>query len=141
MTQADGPVAGKGAKVTFDGTFIDGMTEWKIDPKTDKKDITVMRTGNNAAWRKYLATLKDATISITLAFADLTDPGQKKLWDNLMLDGGVKEIKLYEDATHYIFCDAFVETFPVGSKVDDVEGTGTSITLQISDDDGVQLPA
>lgn len=140
MTQADGPVPGKHMKVTFDGTFIDGVTEWKIEPKTDKKEVTVSKTGNNTEWKKYLATLKDATITLTLAFTKLTDPGQKKIWDNLMQDGGVKEVQLFEDASHYMFCDAFVENFPVGSKVDDVEGTATSISLQVSDDDGVQLP-
>ena len=126
--------------MTFASNFVDGVTEWSIDPKTDKKDVTAMRTGNNAEWRKYLATLKDATITLNLAFTDLTDTGQKDMWDNLMNNEGVVEVKLYEDSTHYIFCDAFVESFPVGSKVDDVEGTGTTVTLQVSDDDGVQLP-
>lgn len=140
MTQADGPVPGKGAKVLFGGDFVDGVTEWSIDPKTDKKEITAMRTGNNTAWRKYLATLKDATITIKVAFADLTDPGQKSLWDNMMNDEGNVEIKLYEDATHYFFCDAFVTDFPLAAKVDDVEGTGTTIKLQVNDDDGIQLP-
>ena len=118
MTQADGPVPGKGAKVLFGGDFVDGVTEWSIDQKTDKKEITAMRTGNNTAWRKYLATLKDATITIKVAFADLTDAGQKALWDNMMNDQGNVEIKLYDDATHYFFCDAFVTYFPIGSKVE-----------------------
>lgn len=139
MTQADGPVPGKGAKVTFGGNFVDGVTEWGFDPKTDKKEVTAMRTGNNAAWRKWLATLKDATITIKVSFVDLTDTGQKDLWDNLMNGEAAAEIKLYEDATHYFFCDAFVTDFPVGSKLDDIEGTGTTIKLQVNDDDGIQL--
>ena len=140
-SQPDGPLAGKKLKVKFDGTFVDGVTEWKIDPKTDKKEKTCGKASGAAEWKKYMATLKDSTITLNIAEKDLSDPGQKKLWDNLMLDGGVKEIQLYEDDTHYCFIDAFVESFPMGAKVDDVQGSGTTITLQCSDDDGIQFPA
>lgn len=140
-SQSDGPLAGKSLKVKFDGTFVDGVIEWKIDPKTDKKEITCGKATGSVQWKKYMATLKDCTITVNISEKDLSDPGQKKLWDNLMLDGGVKELRLYEDDTHYCFIDAFVETFPVGAKIDDIQGSGTTITLQASDDDGVQFPA
>ena len=139
-TQLAGPVPGTTMKVTFDGTFVDGVTEWKVDPKADKKDITCSKTSNDAKWKNYLATLIDAGITLNLAFKNLADPGQKKLWDDLVLGSGKKEIRLYEDATHYCFCDAFVEAFPIAAKIDDAQGSGTTVTLQIQDPDGVQFP-
>jgi hypothetical protein len=139
-TQPEGPLPGKSLKVKFDGTFVDGVNEWKIDPKTDKKEITCGKATGSAQWKKYMATLKDATVTINVTEKDLSDPGQKKLMDNLLLDGGVKEIQLYEDDDHWCFCDAFVEAFPIGAKIDDVQGAGTTITLQVSDDDGIQFP-
>jgi hypothetical protein len=36
--------------------------------------------------------------------------------------------------------DAFVDSFPMNAKIDDIEGSGTTITLQVSDADGVQYP-
>jgi len=131
-TFQDGPLAGVQGHVKFDGTDVGGVIEWKIDPKIDKKDITAFGTGATAvAWKSYLATLRDATITLTLAYLDMTDAGQQKLWDRMM-DGVAKEIKMYFDQKHYCSCTAWVETFPVGAKVDDVEGTGTNITLQLT---------
>jgi hypothetical protein len=127
----DGPVSGAYAHVTFDGTDVGGVNEWRIEPKADKKDITAFGSGSSAvAWRKYLATIKDATVTLTLAYLDLTDSGQNKLWSNL--GGEAKTLKLYFDATNYVQVDAWVESFPIGSKVDDVEGAGTTVTLQIA---------
>ena len=139
-TQLVGPVPGTTMKVTFDGTFVDGAIEWKVDPKADKKDVTTSKTSNDAKWKAYLATLIDAGITLTLAYKNLGDPGQKKLWDDLALGSGVKEIRFYEDSTHYCFCDAFVEAFPLSAKIDDAQGAGSTVTLQILDKDGIQFP-
>ena len=146
-----GPVGGMGLKVSFPtyltpfaASYVSGVKEWSINPKTDKKEITAALASGAVAWKKYLSTLKDATISVVLAYMDLTDQGQRNLWDNLMLGlsavgGGAVEIKLYEDATHGYYCDAFVESFPMSSKIDDAEGSGTTVTLQVSDVDGIQI--
>ena len=137
-TQIEGPVPGKTMKVTFDGTFVDGVVEWNIDPKADKVDITCAKSTNDVKYKSYLATLVDAPIQLKLAYRNLADAGQKKLWDGL--GGAKKELRLYEDATHYCFCDAYVESFPLGAKVDDAQGNGITINLQIQDPDGVQFP-
>lgn len=50
-TQIEGPVPGKTMKVTFDGTFVDGVVEWNIDPKADKVDITAAGYTDLRAYR------------------------------------------------------------------------------------------
>lgn len=138
MAQADGPLPGRNLYVTFDGVFIDGVDGWDIDLKSEKKDITAAKNGGGVAWRKYMGTLMDAQITLSLKFLDLSDPGQLKLWQNLTGGQTPKELRLYEDATHGFFCDAYVEAFPIGSKLDDIEGAGKTVTFQIQDENGIQ---
>lgn len=140
-SQLTGPKEGKYLKVKFNGQFVNGVTGYNPQPKADKKEVTcaLNALSGAVAWKRWMSTLKDATITLTLAFLDLSDVGQKALWDNL---GGVAaELRLYEDDTHYMFVDAFVDSFPIGAKIDDIEGTATSVTLQINDPDGIQFPS
>jgi hypothetical protein len=141
MAQADGPLSGAALKVYFDSNFIGGVRAWKIDPKVDKKDITAAKASGAVQYKAYLATLKDCTITVELSYVDLVDAGQLDVWNNFQNNEGKKELKLYEDDTHYFFCDAWCESFPISSKVDDVEGAGITITFQMQDEDGLQLPA
>ncbi len=141
-TQLVGPKEGAYLKVKFNDHFVDGVTQFAIAPKSDKKEITsaliTIDPGGAVAWKKWMSTLKDATVTLTLAFKDLSDAGQAALWAKL--GGTVAELRLYEDDSHYCFMDAFVDSFPMNAKIDDIEGSGTTITLQVSDADGVQYP-
>ncbi len=130
MTLMDGPLSGRGGRVEFNSQNVGGVSEWKIDPKIDKKDITAFASSGTVDWKAYMATIKDATITLTLAYLDLADAGQAALW--AAFGGTPQTLKLYFNATNYCQCSAWVDSFPLGAKVDDVEGAGTSVTLQIA---------
>ena len=122
-------------------TFITGVDGWNFDNKVDSKDITAALTGNNALWRQYTTTLRDASGSITFKFLDLTDPGQLALWTAFNATGAtaVVELKLYQDATHYLFADCIITSYPISAKLDDIQGQGMTVSVQLQDDDGLQL--
>ena len=134
-------LSGQTLKVTIDDIFIDGVDGWSFDNKVDSKDITCALTGNNAAWKKYLTTLRDASGSITFKFLDLTDPGQLALFAAFNESGvdAVVELKFYQDASHYLFADCVITAFPISAKLDGIQGEGMTVTVQLSDDDGLQL--
>ena len=134
-------MSGQTLKVTIDGVFIDGVDGWDFDNKVDSKDITCALTTNNALWRKYLTTLRDATGNISLKFLDLTDPGQLAIWTAFNASGAasVVELRFYQDATHYLFADCIITSFPISAQLDGVQGEGMTIGVQLQDDDGLQL--
>lgn len=131
-------LSGQTLKVTVGGTFIDGVDGWDFDNKVDSKDITCALTGNNAVWRQYMTTLRDASGSITFKFLDLTDAGQLALW-TAFGTGSVVTLNFYQDSTHYLFADCIITSFPISAKLDAVQGEGMTISVQIQDADGLQL--
>ncbi|MHC1687966.1 MAG: hypothetical protein AB9879_09705 [Methanothrix sp.] len=139
--QIEGPVQGAYLKVKFNGVFIAGVKSVKKDPKIDKKDITAAKNtlGGKVTYKSYAPTLIDNSITLNLAYRNLADPGQKALYDNL--GGEAAELRVYEDDTHYWFCDCWVESFPDEIAVDGIQGEGVSIGLQMQDADGIQYPA
>lgn len=136
--QIEGPVQGAYLKVKFDGTFVAGVKSVKKDPKIDKKDITCAKETGKVTYKSFAPTLIESGITIVLAYRDLSDPGQKKLFDNF--GGAAKELRVYEDDTHYWFCDAWVESFPDEIAVDGIQGEGVSVGMQMQDEDGIQYP-
>jgi hypothetical protein len=143
---ATGPLSGQTLKVTFkpqggEETFIGGVDGWNFGNTIDSKDVTSALTGNDAAWKKYLPTLRDAKGAITLKFMDLTDTGQYALWEAFNESGldAVGEFKFYQDSTHYLFADGFVSSFPLSARLDGIQGEGITIDIQLYDDDGLQL--
>lgn len=120
-------------------TFIDGVDGWSFDNKIDSKDITVAKTTNDTLWRQYIATLRDAQGTISFKFLDLTDPGQLALWTLFNAANVNAEIRFYQDSTHYLFADCICTSFPISAKLDDVQGAGMSVSVQIQDLDGLQL--
>ena len=131
-------LSGQSMKVTIDDTFIDGVDGWSFDNKVESKDITAALTGNNAVWRQYMTTLRDANGTITFKFIDLTDAGQLAMWTKFN-SGAAAEIKFYQDASHYLYADCIITSFPMNAKLDAIQGEGVSISVQLQDDDGLQL--
>ena len=119
-------------------TFIGGVDGWNFDNKVDSKDITCALTGNNAVWKQYMTTLRDASGTVTFKFLDLTDPGQLALW-NAFNAGTLVELKFYQDSSHYVFADCVITSYPLSAKLDAIQGEGMSVNVQLQDDDGLQL--
>jgi len=121
------PVVGKVGKVTYGAspTFVQGVNEWKVNPKGSTVDITEFLTGNDAAWKAYLATLKEWEGSIELAYVDLTDTnGQYAMW--LALGGAAANIRLYMTATKYLLGTIIITGFPISAAVSGVESGSIS---------------
>lgn len=131
-------LSGQTLKVTVNGTFIDGVDGWDFDNKVDSKDITCALTGNNAVWRQYMTTLRDAKGSITFKFVDLTDAGQLALWTAFNAGSSVA-LAFYQDSTHYLFADCIITSFPISAKLDAIQGEGMTVGVQLQDADGLQL--
>jgi hypothetical protein len=126
-------LAGKGGAVTFKGSgshvFVVGVKAWKIDLKADTGETTEMATGNDLAWRTYLATLKGWTGSIDLAYVDMTDTnGQKMLFDKL---GDIAYEAVFDlDSSHELTGDIIITGFPIECAIDGIEGAGVSVSFQ-----------
>jgi hypothetical protein len=125
--------------------LIGGVDGWSFDNKVDSKDITCasMDLDVPVVWKSYLATLRDASGTITLKYLDFTDPGQWDMWELFLGTNNnnikVNEIRFYQDETHYMFADCIITSFPLNAKVDGVQGEGMSISLQLSDTNGLQM--
>lgn len=131
-------LSGQTLKVTVGGIFIDGVDGWDFDNKVDSKDITCALTGNNAVWRQYMTTLRDASGSITFKFLDLTDAGQLALWTAFNAGSSVA-LAFYQDSSHYLFADCIITSFPISAKLDAIQGEGMTVGVQLQDADGLQL--
>ena len=137
-------MSGQSLKVTItpDGgseTFIDGVDGWSFDNKIDSKDITVAKTTNDTLWKQYMATLRDASGTISFKFLDLTDAGQLALWTLFNASNVVAEIRFYQDSSHYLYADCICTSFPISAKLDGIQGEGMSVSVQLQDLDGLQL--
>jgi len=119
--------------------FIDGVDSWNFDNKVDSKDVTVAKVTNDTLWKQYIATLRDASGTIGFKYLNLSDAGQFALWTLFNASNTIAEIRFYQDATHYLFADCIATTFPIGAKLDGVQGEGMSVAVQLQDLNGLQL--
>jgi hypothetical protein len=146
MTDITGPISGQTLKVSItptagSETFISGVDGWNFDNKVDSKDVTAaaVTAAGTVTWKSYIATLRDASGTISLKYLALDDPGQLALWTLFTTANALAEIRFYQDETHYVFCDCIATSFPLGAKLDGVQGEGMTVNVQIQDVDGLQL--
>jgi hypothetical protein len=146
MADITGPISGQTLKVSItplsgSETFISGVDGWNFDNKVDSKETTcaAITAAGVVTWKSYIATLRDASGTISFKYLALDDPGQKALWTLFTTANAVAEIRFYQDTTHYLYADCIATSFPVGAKLDGVQGEGMSVNVQIQDVDGLQL--
>lgn len=146
MADITGPISGQTLHVSItptagSETFISGVDGWNFDNKVDSKEVTAAAITAAAVttWKSYIATLRDASGTISLKYLALDDPGQLALWTLFATANAKAEIRCYQDETHYLFADCICTSFPVGAKLDGVQGEGMSVNIQLQDTDGLQL--
>ena len=145
-TPITGPISGQTMHVSIkptagSETFISGVDGWNFDNKVDSKEVTAatITAAGTVTWKSYIATLRDATGTITFKFLALNDPGQAALWTLFCTANAKAEIRFYQDQTHYLYADCICTSFPLSAKLDGVQGEGMTVGVQIQDVDGLQL--
>ena len=128
-----GAQSGAAGKVTFGSgnTFVDGVSNWKMEPKSGEEDITAFKTTNDAAWKRFASKLKEATGSITLSYVDLADTGQLALWN--AVGGAAQAARFYVNASHYFSCNIIITGFPIDANVDGIVGKGATVSFRVDD--------
>lgn len=145
MVDITGPISGQTLKVSITPVateiFISGVDGWNFDNKVDSKEVTAaaITAAGTVTWKSYIATLRDASGTINFKYLALDDPGQFALWTLFTTANAKAEIRFYQDETHYLFADCIATSFPVGAKLDGVQGEGMTVNVQIQDTGGLQL--
>ena len=146
MTGITGPISGQTLHVSIklpagSEIFISGVDGWNFDTKVDSKEVTAaaITAAGTTTWKSYIATLRDANGTISFKYLALSDPGQAALWTLFTTANLKAEIRCYQDETHYLFADCIATSFPLGAKLDGVQGEGLSVGIQLQDTDGLQL--
>jgi hypothetical protein len=140
-----GPKSGQTMKVSIKPSsteiFIDGVDGWNFDNKVDSKDVTHagILAATTVVWKSYISTLRDASGTISFKFLNLSDAGQAALWTLFNTANTTAEIRFYQDETHYLFADCIATSFPLSAKLDGVQGEGMNVSIQLQDEDGLQL--
>ena len=121
----------QGTTFTF-GTTPTGVADvasWS-GPRFDRTDIDVTHLASDA--KEYLAGLKDPGEFTMEVNFNLSDPGQKKLWDALDTPGAQPVKVTFPDPGGDLAFNATVKGFETSGNADD-KITG-SITLRITGD-------
>lgn len=146
MTDITGPISGQTMHVSItpalgSETFISGVDGWNFDCNVDSKDVTAaaITAAGVVTWKSYIATLRDASGTVSFKYLALDDPGQFALWTLFTTANALAEIRFYQDQTHYLFADCICTSFPLSAKLDGVQGEGMSVNVQIQDTGGLQL--
>lgn len=117
-------LAGKGAKVLQGTTnFVADVSGWKLDIKAGNVDVTCFATGNDLAWKSFLATIKEWSGSLDVAGVDMTDTnGQLALFN--LIGGAVTDMHFHLDSTHYLHGNALITGMSPSATVDGAVGGG-----------------
>lgn len=116
---------GKDAQVKFGADQVVGLNDATFTINGELVDITAF---DSDGWRKRLANLRDASISIS-GFYDPTDStGQVAAQSAILAGTKVEDVAVLADGTSGFKCDAFVETFELSPAVEGA--VAVSISLQ-----------
>jgi predicted secreted protein len=114
-------IAGKVGKVVISSsTFVAEIKNWKVNAKAGTADVTPFNTGNDAAWKAFVATLKEWSGSFE-GNLDLTDTNGQYALFNTYLGGSSLTVKLYIDGTKYLSGSAIITGVDMAADVGDAE--------------------
>lgn len=114
-------ISGKDGKVTDGTNTLAEISEWSLDVEADVMEVT--KFGDQ--WRVKIVGLKDWSGSFAGRW-DMTDTNGQLAFQNAILGGTTKTLRLYVNATQYYSGTAIIEGLSVESAVDSTVDTDWS---------------
>lgn len=106
-------ISGKDGKVTDGTNTVGEISEWSLDIDADVIEVT--KFGDQ--WRVKIVGLKDWSGSFAGRW-DMSDLLGQKAFQDALLGGTTKTLRLYANATQYYAGTAIIESLSVDSSVD-----------------------
>lgn len=114
-------ISGKDGKVTDGTNTLAEISEWSLDVEADVMEVT--KFGDQ--WRVKIVGLKDWSGSFAGRW-DMTDTNGQLAFQNAILGGTTKTVRLYVNASQYYSGTAIIEGLSVESAVDSTVDTDWS---------------
>lgn len=114
-------ISGKDGKVTDGTNTLAEISEWSLDIDADVLEVTKFGDG----WRVKIVGLKDWSGSFAGRW-DMSDTLGQKAFQDALLGGTTKTLRLYANATQYYSGTAIIEGLSVEAAVDSTVDTDWS---------------
>lgn len=120
-------IAGKSGKLNLGTNPVSDIKNWSLELGIDTLDVTAL--GDD--WKRFIAGLKEWSVSAEGSFAVNTDTNGQAALQTAFLNSSEVELKLYVNTTDYYSGTAYISSLSVEDPVDDAvsvsfefQGTG-----------------
>jgi hypothetical protein len=127
MAITNGPMAGKGMKVTYNSVFVEGVESFTLNTKGGTAETTAALTDSSLANKSFIGTLREWSGSIKLKYVNFANAPVLALWNAVGATAPVAAV-FYPDAATSFVGTIVVTGFDVDQAIDGVAGGSVSFT-------------